>query len=217
MICKNIVDCLHSTPKFKSEGIYYIDTTCIEQGRIIFERIQYVDKSTFQERISRLKPEFSDILFAREGIVGTTLIVPRNINLCLGQRMMQFRLFDHIDPEFFMYALQSPIFIEQYKPLIGGTTSPHLNIGDIKNLILSIVSKEEQEQIVQEIESRLSICNQLQATIIENLQKAEALRQSILKQAFAGKLVPQDLNDEPAEKLLERIKQKKIKVKRESN
>ena len=214
MICKNIVDCLHSTPKFKSEGLYCVDTTCIEQGKIMFEKVRHVDKSTFQERISRLKPEFSDILFAREGTIGTTLIVPQNVDLCLGQRMMHFRLFDYIEPKFFMYSLQFPIFIKQYKPLIGGTTSPHLNIKDIKNLILSIVSKEEQEQIVQEIESRLSICDQLEATIIENLQKAEALRQSILKQAFEGKLVPQDPNDEPAEKLLERIKQEKLKVKK---
>lgn len=75
-------------------------------------------------------------------------------------------------------------------------------------------SNYEQEQIVQEIESRLSICDQLEDTIMENLQKAEALRQSILKQAFEGKLVPQDPNDEPAEKLLERINQEKIKLKK---
>jgi type I restriction enzyme S subunit len=48
---------------------------------------------------------------------------------------------------------------------------------------------QEQTQIVQEIESRLSVCDQLEATLTENLDKAEALRQSILKRAFEGKLV----------------------------
>ena len=96
----------------------------------------------------------------------------------------------------------------------SGGVQPNLNLSIIENTVFPMCCLDEQEQIVQEIESRLSICAQLEATIIENIQKAEALRQSILKQAFEGKLVPQDPNDEPAEKLLERIKQEKIKVKK---
>ncbi len=82
--CTHVVDCLHSTAKFAKQGYYCVDTTCIEQGKIIFEKIRYVTKETFVERISRLKPEPGDILFSREGTVGTTVIVPNNIELCLG-------------------------------------------------------------------------------------------------------------------------------------
>lgn len=60
------------------------------------------------------------------------------------------------------------------------------------------------------MEFRLSICDRQQATKTENLTRAEALRQSILKQAFEDKLVPQAPKDEPAEKLIERIKQEKL-------
>ena len=116
-----------------------------------------------------------------------------------------------------MYYFQSNEFKKQYKPLIGGTTSPHLNIGDIKKLRFPICSFEEQNQIVQEIESRLSVCDKLGESIDESLQKAEALRQSILKRAFAGQLLTaaeltacrQEPDWEPAEKLLQRIKGEK--------
>jgi type I restriction enzyme S subunit len=75
----------------------------------------------------------------------------------------------------------------------------------------------EQTQIVQEIETRLSVCDNAIANIEESLIKAEALRQSILKKAFAGKLLTntelqacrQEPDWEPAAKLLERIKHDK--------
>ena len=69
-----------------------------------------------------------------------------------------------------------------------------------------IPSKDEQQQIVQELESKLSEVDQLDQTITTSLQQAEALRQSILKKAFSGQLVPQDPHDEPASALLARIK-----------
>jgi type I restriction enzyme S subunit len=87
-----------------------------------------------------------------------------------------------------------------------GVNQSNINGEKLSNYPFPYTPLEEQEQIVEAIESRLSICDRLEDTIVENLQKAEALRQSILKQAFEGKLVPQDPNDEPAEKLLERIR-----------
>lgn len=82
------------------------------------------------------------------------------------------------------------------------------------NLRIPVPDLEEQKQIGQQIESRLSVCDKLEADIEENLSKAEALRQSILKKAFEGRLLSeQELEAcrrepdwEPAEKLLERIK-----------
>ena len=67
----------------------------------------------------------------------------------------------------------------------------------------------EQAQIVSELERHLSAADKAEATIDAELKRAERLRQSILKHAFSGKLVPQDPNDEPASVLLKQIKEEK--------
>jgi type I restriction enzyme S subunit len=56
------------------------------------------------------------------------------------------------------------------------------------------------------------VCDKLEETITASLHQSEALRQSILKKAFEGKLVPQDPNDEPASELLEMITSEKAKA-----
>ncbi|MDX1940529.1 MAG: restriction endonuclease subunit S [Saprospiraceae bacterium] len=90
-----------------------------------------------------------------------------------------------------------------------------INQTDVANVLIPLPSLKEQLLIVKEIESRLSVCDKIEETIESSLQQAEALRLSIIKKAFEGKLVPQDPNDEPAEKLLERIRAAKGKGKPE--
>ena len=116
---------------------------------------------------------------------------------------------DIIMPKYFVYLfLSKGVVIDQVKELCKGSTRDFLNQTILKQIMFPLPSLIEQAQIVTAIESRLSICDKLELIIAENLAKSEALRQSILKKAFAGQLVPRDPNDEHADILLARIKAK---------
>jgi type I restriction enzyme S subunit len=92
-----------------------------------------------------------------------------------------------------------------------------ITMGIIQELPFPLLSIPEQHQIVQEIEKRLSVCDKVEQSITESLEKAEALRQSILKKAFEGKLLTEqeiaqckkEPDYEPASVLLEKIKAEK--------
>jgi type I restriction enzyme, S subunit len=96
----------------------------------------------------------------------------------------------------------------------------NLNNSIINDLPIQILSRQEQTQIVQEIESRLSVTDNLEFVIRNSIEKAEALRQSILKKAFEGKLLSeaeiaqckQEADYEPASELLKKIKAEKVKT-----
>ena len=93
--------------------------------------------------------------------------------------------------------------LERFAP---ATAQKNLNLKVLSDLAVPLPPLAEQRRIVAEVERRLSIIQQAEAAVEANLARAERLRQSILKQAFSGKLVPQDPDDEPASMLLERIR-----------
>ena len=90
--------------------------------------------------------------------------------------------------------------------LDSSTAIPSLRRDDVYALEIPLPSIEEQEEIVSQIEEGFSLIENSQRIVNSTLQTLETMRMSVLKQAFEGKLVPQDPNDEPAEILLERIK-----------
>jgi len=108
-----------------------------------------------------------------------------------------------------MHMINAVQFRSGIEKLQSGSTRKRISRNNLSKLFLPLSPLPEQHQIVAEIESRLSVADQLEKVVEQSLKQAERLRQSILKKAFEGKLVPQDPTDEPAEKLLERIKEEK--------
>ena len=93
--------------------------------------------------------------------------------------------------------------LERFAP---STAQKNINLRVLSNLAIPVPPLAEQRRIIAEVDRRLSVVQQADASVEASLKRAGRLRQSILKQAFSGRLVPQDPNDEPASVLLERIR-----------
>ena len=130
-----------------------------------------------------------------EGICSTDILVFPSNQFILNK----FLLYRFLYSDFSNYVTQR----------MSGVQHPRINFGSLSEFILAIPPYLEQYKIVEKMETHLSVVDQLENVVEQSLKQAERLRQSILKQAFEGKLVPQDPTDEPADKLLERIKEEK--------
>jgi type I restriction enzyme S subunit len=185
-VTEHIVDCPHSTPEFVDEGKFCIDTNSIDQGRIIFDKLRKVSDKTFDERTRRLKPSEGDIVFSREGTIGLAVILPRGLEVCLGQRVMLFRTFKEILPEYFRLVITSDLVRNTLSSKLMGTAAKHVNVKDIKKVTFRLPPTGEQKRIVEKVKELMKNCDELEDAVKRNQENSDLLMEAVLKEAFAS-------------------------------
>ena len=118
-----------------------------------------------------------------------------------------------IYPKYLCYFMKNNTFrnfLASNASGVGGSLM-RIKASNFAHYPFPIAPLPEQYKIVEEIETRLSVADEVEKGVEQSLKQSERLHQSILKKAFEGGLVPQDPTDEPAKKLLERVKEEKEK------
>ncbi len=137
----------------------------------------------------------NDFLFSRANtieFIGACVIVNKiEKTLMLSDKILRFIFTGDVSKEYVLYYLSSRKGRKQIETLSTGNQDSMRNIGQekIRQIEFPYCPREEQNKIVQEIESRLSVADKMEESITQSLQQAEALRQSILKKAFEGRLI----------------------------
>ena len=178
-----IVDCPHSTPKFIERGRLCLDTNSFKQGVLLPHKLRYVDESTFAERNVRLVPQPGDLVFAREGSVGESILIPEGVDACLGQRVMLFRFSTQVSKEFVRLAISSTSFLEALLAMHKGIGAKHVNVGDMRMAIVPLPPIPEQSRIVTRVTALRRLCADLRQRLAEReavqARLAEALVQEV--------------------------------------
>lgn len=123
---------------------------------------------------------------------------------CFQNTVIRFRS-QNLNTGFAFYIFLAYQKLGKFRQVSGGIGINHLSAGKFSNIAIPLPSLDEQEAITGSLESLLDHIKNQSAAIEQSLKQAAAQRKNILRAAFAGELVPQDPNDEPASVLLERI------------
>lgn len=163
---------------------------------------------------SSLMLKSGDILIIRSNgslnLVGrAALVYNTDTNGLYAGYLMRLRIKDteKLLPKFLLHFLNSGkarAYIEEKAKSTSGVNN--INSEEISDLQIPVPTLAEQERIVAEIESRFERADALETAVDRALNDAEKLKQAVLKKAFSGELVPQNLDDEPASVLLDRIR-----------
>ncbi|EGQ7701555.1 restriction endonuclease subunit S [Vibrio cholerae] len=203
---ERVVDCHNKTAPYIEDGIPLIRTPDIRNGKISLSGAMYISQETYDYWSRRCPPASGDIIFTREAPMGEAGIVPENVTLCMGQRMMLLRpLSEYVEPKFVLLNILSLSFQERMFKSAIGTGVKHLRVADVESLSYPLAPIQEQKEIVRLVDQYFAFADTIEAQVKKAQARVDKLTQSILAKAFRGELVPQDPNDEPADKLLERI------------
>lgn len=139
------------------------------------------------------KLQRNDIVITTRGTLGNVAVYDEAVpyeNMRINSCMLILRINSNlVSPYYLAFFLMSPVFKAQIDRLKSGTAQPQIPANVLRNTMINIPSLSDQKKVIAELSQRFSICDNIEKTVDTALQQAEALRQSILKKAFEGRLV----------------------------
>ncbi len=202
-VCNSVTDGDHQPPPQAKRGIPFLTIGNISGGSLDFSSTRFVPKTYFDDIKPERVPKRGDVLYS---VVGATIGIPVVVNtdaqFCFQRHLALLKPSRAILPRFLWAVMASPHFHAEAWRRVTGSAQPTLPLRALRNIEISIPSVAEQEQIVRDLDHRLSISEQLTKTVTETLQRAAHLRQAIIDSGLRGELVSQESNETPAEQLL---------------
>ena len=190
--------------EYVESGIPFLRSQNVRENRFDPRGLRYISPA-FHAKLAKSALHPGDVVVVRSGSVGVTCVIPENLPEANCSDLVIIRSPIEILPDYGSYYMNSRA--KSYvKAGQVGVALTHFNTKSVAALPVALPPLAEQRRIVAEVDRRLSLVAALEVSVEAALARAGRLRQAVLKQAFEGRLVPQDPNDELASVLLERIR-----------
>ena len=195
--------------QIQDKNLWILDLEDIEK-----ETSKLIVRNRINNKIfSSSKKKFvkNDVLYGKRRSYLDKVLVADEDGICTTE-IVPIRIYKDILPEYLRYILKSPFFLNYVNNLTYGVKMPRLGTDDAENALLPIPPLSDQKKIVNILNSTI---NAIENITLDKEALSNVIKQTkakVLDLAIKGKLVPQDPNDEPADKLLEKIREEKEKL-----
>ena len=208
-----ITDGDHNPPTRVPSGVPHLTAKNVRQHRLDFTGCTFVSEADFARTRKRFEPSPGDLIVTCVGTIGRTAIVPSGARFSADRNLAAIRLGPRAEPQYVEMVLSSPSMQTVMAGASGSTAQPHLYLGAIRALEIPLPSLEEQQHCVRGWVDQHEALDRMLQTCERLRLECTALRRSVLAQAFSGRLVAQDPQDEPVSKLLEHIRARRGVIK----
>jgi type I restriction enzyme, S subunit len=201
----------HSGPHMRP----YLRVANVYEDRLNLSDVKEMNFSPAEYDVFRLLP--NDILL-NEGqskeLVGRPAMYRGEMpGACFQNTLIRFRASDRVHPSFALTVFRHYLHSGAFQRVCKWTTNiAHLGTNRFAEMKFPVPTLEEQGEVVRRVDTLLAFANSLERKYQTAAASVETLMSSVLAKAFRGELVPQDPNDEPAEEMLERMRQGRVRV-----
>lgn len=189
---------------YSDKGTLFLRSQNITQDGLALDNLAYVNPPKGAEG-DRTKLSFDDLLISITGYPGNIARYNQEYEAYISQHVCLVRLVEPALAEYIEIIARSEPVQNYFKDVQYGLTKPGLNLTQVSECPIPITCLLEQNEIIRIISDTFLKIEEVEKNNLRALSHCSFLRQSILKSAFSGKLVPQCTNDEPASELLKRI------------
>ena len=194
-------------------GYIFLSSKNVTTNKINWDDVMYIPNELHKKLYNRLAPELNDILLAKNGTIGRAALVDRDIEFDVYVTLAVIRLFkNHISPQYIHKIIESKYIQDFFKGEQKGIGVPNLHLENIRRTLIPLPPQSEQVRISNTVQKLLEILEAVENNKVDLSELITQTKSKVLDLAIKGKLVPQDPNDEPADKLLERIREEKEKL-----
>ncbi|UPT67174.1 MAG: restriction endonuclease subunit S [Sphingobacteriales bacterium JAD_PAG50586_3] len=216
--------------EYTQQGPLLLSVHSLNYGKnVVFKDALHISEARYIES-PEIMLEVNDILLCKDGAGIGKIGILKNLpeKATINSSLLLIRGYEIFLPDFLYYLLKGPQMQSLVNDRISGSAIPHLFQKDIKEFILKIPPIEEQLQIINEIEHRLTISENLKVTIKDAIKKLEAFKHKILTESLAGRMLDTHIFEDTnlllntikkekslyleTKKIIEKTKPKKTKV-----
>lgn len=184
----DVRDGTHDSPKYHSDGYPFVTSKNLVNGIIDMNNVQFISKEDYDKINERSKVDKGDVLFAMIGSnLGHPAIVDFEPHFAI-KNVALFKVPSNQLNRYLLYLLSSDMIMDRMNKNSNGSSQPFVSLKFLRNFEISLPSLSEQHRIVRTLDTLSEKCRRLEQIAQQTIRECDALKQSILRQAFSGEL-----------------------------